>query len=87
MKLRSLLALVFLIPASNAVAAEAAHLDADLFKDWEQTRPRRQPQTPSEWEYEQKVAPGRYGVKLEAGSEAAEGFVTVRSEPGKTGVR
>ena len=53
----------------------------------ERTRPRRGGPTPSEWEYAQKVAPGRYEVILIAGSHVAEGSVTVRSEPPKTGAR
>lgn len=52
----------------------------------QRARARQGGPTPSEWEYAQKVSPGRYGIKLTAGAETAEGFVTVRSEPGKTEV-
>ena len=53
----------------------------------ERTRPRRDRLTPSEWEYAQKVSPGRYGLTLTGGRHVAHGFVTVRTEPPKTGVR
>jgi hypothetical protein len=52
----------------------------------ELTRPRRGGPTPNEWEYAQKVAPGRYGVKLTSGADTAEGYVTVRDEPIRTKV-
>ena len=50
------------------------------------TRQRRGGPTPSEWEYAQKVSPGRYGLKLTAGTQAVEGFITVRAESGKAEV-
>jgi len=48
-------------------------------------RPRRGGVTPSEWDYAQKVAPGRYSIRLQAGSAVAEGFVTVRRAPSRNG--
>ena len=44
-------------------------------------RERRAPVTPSEWEFSQKVAPGRYGVRVIADELTDEGFVTVRPQP------
>ena len=44
-------------------------------------RERRAPVTPSEWEFSQKVAPGRYGVRVIADELTGEGFVTVRPRP------
>jgi hypothetical protein len=50
------------------------------------TRQRRGGPTPSGWEYARKVSPDRYGIKLTAGIETVEGFVTVRAEPRKAEV-
>ena len=44
-------------------------------------RERRAPVTPSEWEFSQKVAPGRYGIRVIADELTDEGFVTVRPQP------
>ncbi len=40
-------------------------------------RERRAPVTPSEWEFSQKVAPGRYRIRVIADELTARSFVTV----------
>ena len=73
-----------LVRTLSAPAAAGLHqLEWDLKTNETagRVRARRAPITPSEWEFSQKVPPGRYTVRVIADELADEGFVTVRRQP------
>ena len=80
-------ALVRTLEGVGTSGIHRVHWDLKTNDSAQRERPRRAGVTPSEWEFAQKVAAGRYALRIRASSHTAEGFVVVRNESLKAGLR